>query len=102
MIGLIVEESHACTLHSYGLVDLLTMIVARDKGVGAIIFQCDVFPIINVSRDCAVDVPFDSSSQPIILVVDGSGVWEINLDQLILRIPRIGGDLAGGDLGFSL
>ena len=84
MISVVVEETEAGAFDGQGLVGLIPVVVAGHKGVDArstlAKFQENVFTVIDVVRDRAVDVLFDSSPQPIVFVCRG-GIWEIDLKE---------------------
>jgi hypothetical protein len=57
--------------------------------------------IAHIPGDGLIDVLFHPPSEAIVLIRDRSAVGKIDLNQLILRIPMIGGDLKDGLVGFG-
>ena len=77
MIGVVVEETESRALDRQGLVSLIPVVVAGDKDVGALVLQHDVFPVIDVARDRAVDILFNPAAETIVFIGRGRGIREI-------------------------
>jgi len=108
MIGMVVEEADSSAFNRERLIYLIAVVVAGHKGVDPWstlpIFQENVLPVVDVARDRAVHLLFNSSSQPVILILSCRATWEGDLNELILRIPGVGGDITRHlvSLGFEI
>ena len=81
------------------LVDAGAMGIKALQGVGAIVFEKNIFLVVDVTRQRAVCVFLYSSSQGIVAVAGCAAVRKIDLNQLILGVVGGAGDLVRGFVG---
>ena len=82
-------------LHHQMLVGPIAMAVARQQRAGAIELHDDVFAVIDIAGDDAIDVLLDPPAEAVIGISGDRQVGEVDLGQLVPDIVAVGGDAAG-------